>query len=191
MECKKEEAVRARGIASIQTDLAHIADSLEDVYKIGFQRHRPRCHRRCVTLRSNELFTRLCNLYMTEFRATYRSFKSTIEAFKVPVEAPNGTTQLQYAVACYISSFFWDLYVSNRKSVSKLPHTTLIKRQHYKSETQTHYISNRYDPFLHHLLSVIKPTHLFGTIEDVLYIPLLSNDIDLTFVIPLVLTILC
>ncbi|KAL4376598.1 hypothetical protein GQ457_02G031320 [Hibiscus cannabinus] len=174
MECNKEEAVRARGIASIQTDLANIADSLKDAYQIGFQRHRPRHHSRCVTLRSNELFTRLCNLYMTEFRATYHSFESTIEAFDVP----NGTTQLQYAVACYISSFFWDLYVSNRKSVSKLPHTTLIQQQHYKSET--HYVSNRYDPFLHHLLSVIKPTHLFGTIEDVLYIPLVSNDIDFT-----------
>ncbi|KAK8634182.1 hypothetical protein V6N13_015010 [Hibiscus sabdariffa] len=115
MECNKGEAVRARGIASNQTDLSHIADSLEDDCQIGFLRHSPRCHIRYVTLRSNELFTRLCNLYMGQFRASYPSFKSTIKAFKVPVEAPKGTTQLQYAVACYISSFFWDLYVSIRK----------------------------------------------------------------------------
>ncbi|KAK8628326.1 hypothetical protein V6N13_064035 [Hibiscus sabdariffa] len=176
MECNKGEAVRARRIASNQTDLSQIADSLEEDCQIGFLRHSPRCHMRYVTLRSNELFTRLCNLYMDQFRASYPSFKSTIKAIDVPVEAPKGTTQLQYAVACYISSFFWDLYVSIRKSVFKLSHTALL--QHYNSEQ--YHVSERYDPFLHHLLSVIKPTHLFGTIEDVLYIPLLSNDIDFT-----------
>ncbi|TYG39187.1 hypothetical protein ES288_D13G284400v1 [Gossypium darwinii] len=84
--------------ASNRTDLARIADSLEDEYHIGFTRHRPRCHRRYPVLQSNELFNRLCVLYFNHFRATYRSFKSTIEAFDVPAEAPQVTTQLQYAV---------------------------------------------------------------------------------------------
>ncbi|KAE8660593.1 hypothetical protein F3Y22_tig00116951pilonHSYRG00466 [Hibiscus syriacus] len=45
--------------------------------------------------------------------------------------------------------------------------------QHYSTEQS--FAQDRYDPFLHHLLFVIKPTHLFGTTEDVIYIPLLSN----------------
>ncbi|KAB2050558.1 hypothetical protein ES319_A13G254600v1 [Gossypium barbadense] len=157
-----------------RTDLAHIADSLEDEYYIGFTRHRPCCHRRYTVLRSNELFNRLYVLYFDHFRATYLSFKSTIEAFDVPAEAPQGTTQLQYAVACYISSFFWDLYVSIRKSVNKLSHTALLR--YYSVERN--YSQDRHDPFLHHLLSVIKPTHLFGSLEDVLFIPLICNNVN-------------
>ncbi|MFQ6671187.1 hypothetical protein Gotur_035787 [Gossypium turneri] len=139
--------------ASNRTDLARIADSLEDEYHIGFTRHRPRCHRRYTVLRSNELFNRLCVLYFNHFRATYRSFKSTIEAFDVPAEAPQGTTQLQ---------------------LNKLSHTTLLR--YYSVERD--YSQDRHDPFVHHLLSVIKPTHLFGSLEDVLFIPLICNNVN-------------
>ncbi|TYH36721.1 hypothetical protein ES332_D13G283900v1 [Gossypium tomentosum] len=132
--------------ASNRTDLARIADSLEDEYHIGFTRHRPRCHRRYPVLQSNELFNR--------FSPSHHS--ATV------------------CSRCYISSFFWDLYVSIRKSVNKLSHTTLLR--YYSVERD--YSQDRRDPFLHHLLSVIKPTHLFGSLEDVLFIPLICNNVN-------------
>ncbi|PPD78818.1 hypothetical protein GOBAR_DD24281 [Gossypium barbadense] len=55
-----------------------------------------------------------------------------------------------------------------------LSHTTLLR--YYSVERD--YSQDRRDPFLHHLLSVIKPTHLFGSLEDVLFIPLICNNVN-------------
>ncbi|MBA0817279.1 hypothetical protein Gohar_001858, partial [Gossypium harknessii] len=57
---------------------------------------------------------------------------------------------------------------------NKLSHTTLLR--YYSVERD--YSQDRHDPFLHHLLSVIKPTHLFGSLEDVLFIPLICNNVN-------------
>lgn len=58
--------------------------------------------------------------------------------------------------------------------MNKLSHTTLLR--YYSVERD--YSQDRRDPFLHHLLSVIKPTHLFGSLEDVLFIPLICNNVN-------------
>lgn len=154
-----------------RTDLARIADSLEEEYQIGFLRHQPKRHRRYVVLRAQELFNRLYTIYVSQFQANYRAFKTVIEAF--PLQGTYAT-HLNSAVACYISSWFWDLYVSNRESVQKLSSTAFL--QYYSAEQ--HYSQDRYDPFLQHLNNVIKPTHIPLGLEDTLYIPQLAEYID-------------
>lgn len=152
-------------------DLARVADSLEEEYQIGFVRHQPKLHRRYVVLRTQELFNRLHNLFVSQFQAHYRAFKTIMEAF--PLEG-GYTSAVSQAAACYISSWFWDLYVSNRESVLKLSSTAFL--QYYNNEQ--HHSQDRYDPFLQHLNNVIKPTHIPLGLEDTLFIPLLATNIN-------------
>lgn len=176
------EPTVARPIQAVQTsaalkhgtsrpELTRIADSLEDEYQIGHVRDHPRLHRRYVILRSPQIFERLTVLYRRQFNANWQLFRRTVEAFELP---QNVQDPLLYAARCYVSGWFWDLYVSNRKCVEKLTHTALA--QHYN--TQTFHSCDRYDPFLQHLNSIIRPTHIQNALEDTLYLPLINQQIN-------------
>ncbi|XVE75504.1 hypothetical protein DITRI_Ditri12bG0098900 [Diplodiscus trichospermus] len=164
-----------RGLYPVETvspnrmDLAHIADSLKEEDQIRFTRDHPKRHERYVVLHSQELFNRLYGLYLSQFQASYHAFKTVIEAF--PAQGGYKIT-LQHAAACYISSWFWDLYVTNCESVRKISSTAFLR--YYNVEQ--HFTQQRYDPFLQHLNSVIKPTQIPLGLEDTLYIPLLANN---------------
>ncbi|CCH50610.1 coat protein [Persimmon cryptic virus] len=160
-----------RSQAPNKPEYARIADSLEDEYQIGFQRINPRLHRRYVILRSQELHDRLCNLYAPYFQAGYRVFKHVIEAYPLPA---GYASQIAYATACYVSSWCWDLYVSIRESVKKLSQTAFLQQY----QTEQFHSQDRYDPFLQHLNTVIRPTHIPGGLEDSLYIPLIANHVQ-------------
>jgi len=152
-------------------ELTRIADSLEDEYQIGHVRDHPRLYRRYVILRSTQIFERLTILYRRQFNANWQLFRRTVEAFELP---PNTQDPLLYAARCYVSGWFWDLYVSNRKCVEKLSHTALA--QHYN--TQIFHSCDRYDPLLQHLNSIIRPTHIQNALEDSLYLPLIDQTIN-------------
>nr|DAF42461.1 TPA_exp: coat protein [Cinnamomum chago deltapartitivirus 1] len=161
----------ALSVASKRPELTRIADSLEDEYQIGFHRDRPRAYRRYVTLRRAELFERLHTLYVRQFNAHWQHFKRLVESF----ELEDGYTQhLHYAAACYLSCWFWDLYISNRESTRKISYTAFS--QHY--HTQQAFTFERFDPFLVHLNSVIRPTHIQFALEDTIYIPLIAETIN-------------
>ncbi|QED42873.1 ORF1 [Dactylorhiza cryptic virus 1] len=151
--------------------LTRIADSLEDEYDIGFHRDKARKHRRYATLRSDQIFERLVTLYYRQFLAHWQIFRRLVESFALPANVENHAT---HAAIVYISAWFWDLYVSNRKCVEKISSTAFT--QHY-SVPQT-YTDERYDPFLQHLNSVIRPTHIQNATEDAIYIPLLATAVN-------------
>lgn len=155
-------------VAPKRPELTRIADSLEDEYQIGFHRDHPRSYRRYVHLRSQEIFDRLHTLYRRMFNAHWQHFRRLVEAFELPVTF---TSHLSYASACYISSWFWDLYVSNRRSVEKLSASAFIQHFH----TPQAFAFEQYDAFLTHLNSVIRPTHIQLSLEDTLYIPLICR----------------
>jgi len=153
-------------------ELDRICEALENENQIGSFRIRTLCYRRYANLRSNELHARLVQIYANLFTTYWAHFKHAC-----PTDAlPGGyTDRIQFVATNYISAWFWDLHVSIRNSVARISGTAF--NQYFQNEV-TH-VAERYDPFLQHLNNVIKPTHIQNSLEDTLYIPLVSTAINL------------
>ncbi|QED42861.1 ORF1 [Amaranthus cryptic virus 2] len=148
-----------------RSDLTLIADHLEDEYDIGHHLDRPRNYRRYAVLRLNELYNALVGLYTKQFHAHWHMFKRLVDSHFTSTEAAPGW---QHLARVYISHWIWDTYVTIRRSVIKTSATAFIQQFH--QEVAPYF--DRYDPFLQHVNSVIRPTHIQLSLEDTLYIPM-------------------
>ncbi|GER31701.1 protein kinase [Striga asiatica] len=154
-------------------DLMRIAKSLEADNQISYDRERPSKHRRCVPLRCNNLFQRLVDIYSRLFLIHYPEFKLIVEAHsgQPNISSVNGAKS---AATALVSAWFWDLYVSLRKSVQSVSGSAFT--QHFG--TPQSFILERYDRFLVHLNAILRPTHIQYTIADAVYIPLITTTYD-------------
>ncbi|KAM0982848.1 hypothetical protein EV1_015591 [Malus domestica] len=124
---------------------------------------------RCVNLHLQTIFDQLVSLYIPLFQCQWRRLKYLFEESAL---LPSGVTPWIHATRCYISAWIHDLYVSNREAVQTLCSLTFLK--HYSHEEV--YCSSEYDAFLIHLNADIRPTHIKGTPEDTVYVPVLSDS---------------
>lgn len=124
---------------------------------------------RCVRLHLQTIFDQLVSLYIPLFQCQWQRLKYLFDEAAL---LPSGITPRTHATRCYISAWIHDLYVSNRKAVQTLCSLTFLK--HYSHEEV--YCSSEYDAFLIHLNADIRPTHIKGTPEDTVYVPVLSDS---------------
>ena len=101
-----------------------------------------------------------------QFHAPWQYFKRTSDAFTTGTGTTTATATRAMAIT-YISGWIWDLYVSIRESVRKISSTAFSQYYHHELS----FTAGRWDPFLHHLNSVIRPTHIHNALEDAIYIP--------------------
>ncbi|UVK78301.1 MAG: coat protein 1 [Plant associated deltapartitivirus 1] len=156
-------------------ELDNIVDLLQDECQIGTFTDRSKSHRRYVTLRVQQLFATLVSLYTNLFISSWSAFKHVhapdlpTQAGVVPVVNTDVTHRATNMARQYLTAWFWDLHVSIRDAVYNLSATAYT--QYFSHEVS--YISRRYDPFLQHLNSTMRPTHIQVATEDTLFIPVL------------------
>ncbi|GAB2298335.1 hypothetical protein Dimus_032403 [Dionaea muscipula] len=133
---------------------------------------RLRCdkHPRYVLLNLQLLFDSLVNLYAPLFQTHWARFKRFANQFPVA----DGVNAWTHLTRCYISTWILDLYCSNREAVRKI--STLSFSWHYETEVPWFSWDCEYDEFLALVIASIRPTHIKGTMEDTLYIPLLREE---------------
>ena len=163
--------------------LISIAEKLEADYQIGLSRDRSKAYPQVVHLRTNEIFARLVNLYANLFTTHWSLFQSATNLLYTST-----TSQKQLKLArVYISSWFRDLYVSNSDATRNISGEIYDK---YYSH-QIAYVTGRYDPFLQHLNTIIRPTHVHMIPCDIMYYPVIcekpnwSSETNNPFNIPL------
>ena len=151
-------------------ELDRIVESLQDECQIGISRDRARSYRRFAHLNAQELFNRLTTLYESLFASSWSAFKhATLKENK-----ESQSEKITAITKNYITAWFWDLHVTIRSSTQRISGTAFNQ---YFSHPITH-ILDRYDPFLQHLNSTIRPTHIMLGLEDTLYIPIISDVQD-------------
>nr|BBM06289.1 putative coat protein [Carnation cryptic virus 3] len=151
-------------------ELDRIVEQLEEDNQIGLFRDKARSYRRYVDLRTSPLSTRLINLYSNLFTTHWNVFKHTMSG-----EAPAGfASKAIYLATIYVSAWIWDLHVSIRESVRRISGTAF--NQLFQQDA--YHQADRYDPFLQHLNTIIRPTPIHQALEDTLYIPVVSRNID-------------
>jgi hypothetical protein len=153
---------------------------LIDRNRIGDIRIGYRPSRRSARLKLQDMFNALVKLYTTLIKSNWSHFQRLAEKYQpqssVPLATP-GTTNPTHAdfakhmATIYISHWFMDLYASIKKASEGL--SVLASQQFYDAELETY--SNEYDVFLQHLNSVIRPTQIFGTLEESLYYPVFEK----------------
>lgn len=159
-------------VASATSNLRRVSDFLFENSRIGPIRSHYEKYRRYVHLRSDNIFTALVTLYQSFFHSQWQDFRRFHDTFGIPV-AQQGWN---YAARVYISMWFVDLYVSNREAVKKISSLAFNER----FSTEMTFISQEYDAYLTLLNASIRPTHISLALEDALFIPVISDNIDFT-----------
>lgn len=137
---------------------------LEAECHIGFLRDKSAAARKMVIIDAAGLFAALVELYTKLFRSSYKDFRHAISPYYMDQQP---AVNCQAAAENYISVWIHDLYVSNQNAF----HALRLTGDQTKYDTERHYISDRYDPFLSILLAAIKPTIIHGSIEEMIFIP--------------------
>ncbi|ADP24758.1 viral protein 2 [Beet cryptic virus 2] len=148
--------------------LDEIVHYLEDRNQIGISHDKNLSYNRTCVLLTNELHARLVTLYTNLFTTSWRHFKSAVRKEMPRTEA----NPQRWLANCYITAWFWDLQASIQEATKTL--SGKIYQDYFRDNI--HPILDRYDPFLQHLNTIIKPTHIVNATEDVLYFPIISAD---------------
>nr|BBA20647.1 capsid protein [Pyrus pyrifolia cryptic virus] len=127
-------------------------------------RHSYAKNRRYVDLKHQEIFDSLVSLYTAAFSAQWHNFRRTADSHLG--QLPANQAQRQLALV-YISHWIIDLYNTNKEVMSKL--TPVAYTERFMEEYPAY--SNEYDNYLIHLNTCMRPTHIKGCYEDVLFIP--------------------
>lgn len=154
----------------IRSNINEVTDFLLENCRIGSLKTSYDKHRRYVVISANQIYQQLTHLYAPLFLSYWHHFKRFMEAFP----APAGINPWMHAARAYISVWIMDLYTSNREAIQKL--SPLAFQECYQHETA--YYSDEYDDFLVLLNATLRPTHIKGTPEDTLYVPLVANPPD-------------
>lgn len=152
-----------------RSQIAKATDFLLDSNRIGSVKHHYEKHRRYVVVSVQTLFERLVALYVPLMLTQWPYLRRYMEQYPAP---PNVTPWL-HLTRNYIAAWIHDLYPSIREAVKKL--SPLAFSQYYLAEIMPY--SYEYDEFLIRLNASLRPTHIRGTLEDALYIPILLNKI--------------
>nr|AVK94124.1 hypothetical protein [Raphanus sativus cryptic virus 3] len=156
--------------------LNRATEYLYDADKIRPHRARSPKYRRYMQIKKNEIYVQLIDIYRASFSVTWPDFRHLIHAFPPPA---NHEPQTYYA-CCYISGWFRDLYYHIRKALKSL--SGLAELEYYRDAIPQ--MSFEYDNFLALLGAAIRPTHIVGNPEDVMYVPLISEATDVNHVNP-------
>lgn len=155
---------------SFRTNSSSVADFLAENGSIGckFKLHKGyRSH--YINLRIPQMFEALVSLYTHIFAIHWDQFRSFLDTFSLP-ENYQGNPQ-RYASTIYISSWFLDLYVSNRETCRKLFYAAYCD-ENYNLDIFLR--SEEYDAYLVKLSSAIRPGFIRLNGEATLYIPRLE-----------------
>ncbi|CAH1414356.1 unnamed protein product [Lactuca virosa] len=128
-------------------------------------------HQRYVNLRTQEMFDNLVDLYARLFMTQWHHYKKFM---KYSFPPPPGVSPHIYAARCYISMWFIDLYVSNREAVINLYSIAFDERYHEELTRVPH----EYDSYLTLLNASIRPTHIKNALDNVQYVPIISDSIN-------------
>nr|DAF42469.1 TPA_exp: coat protein [Dactylorhiza hatagirea deltapartitivirus] len=161
-------AVRPPPVApmiSTRSDISDTTDFLLDNVRIGYDFQHHMRYRRYVDLRRNEMFESLVRLYTQIFSFYWQQLRRFMDGYPPPAHY-DGNPQ-RYAAAVYISTWFLDLYVTNRESCCKLSDAAYNEIYHMDIVHR----STEYDPYLVKLLAAIRPTNIRFNHEDTLFIP--------------------
>nr|CEJ95597.2 coat protein [Pittosporum cryptic virus-1] len=139
--------------------------------RIGNVRSRYDKYRRYVTLYSTQIFQSLVTLYISLFNSQWQHYRRFMEHYPTPAGIPNAPT---YMARVYISTWFMDLYATNREAVRGL--SPLAFNEKFSHEIIPY--SKEYDQFLTLLSGSIRPTPILLTSEVALYIPLIADTIN-------------
>nr|QXV86351.1 coat protein [Partitiviridae sp.] len=164
--------VKFKNVADVYTglnreEIERIVDALKEENQIGARRIRAKCYRRYVHLRTTELYTKLVSLYTDLFTTSWAAFKHA----PFPDSTESQANKISLLASNYVAAWFWDLQVTIRTAVRAISGTAF--NQHFSHEI--HHLNTRYDPFLQHLNSIIRPTHIQMALEDTLYIPIITQ----------------
>uniref|UniRef100_A0A803Q9N0 Uncharacterized protein n=1 Tax=Cannabis sativa TaxID=3483 RepID=A0A803Q9N0_CANSA len=157
-------------MAESKSPLARAAEHFQKNSRIGSVRSYGRKHERCVALNHTALFTSLVDLYTSLFMSDLRHFRFLTEIFTIPPD----TNPCLHLARAYISAWFHDLYSCIREVARNL--YPLAYLDHYQTELGL--LSFEYDDFLVLVNSAIRPTHIKGTLQDTLYVPIFSTDTE-------------
>lgn len=143
--------------------LIRIAETLEAENQIGYQFDRPIPNEHTIRVRTDAIHLRLVQLYTNLFTTHWSTFKST----HAQMSHHTGVPPPKQLAITYVSAWFYDLYVTNRECTRRISSEVFSSYYH----RDVNYIAGRYDPFLQHLNSIIRPTRITTTTEDALYFP--------------------
>nr|QXV86352.1 coat protein [Partitiviridae sp.] len=146
--------------------LITIAETLESENQIGSYADRPLPNDIVVLFRSTDIYRRLVSLYTNLFTTYWDTFKYAV----AQLSTQEGVTRQQQLANVYVTAWFYDLYVTNRESNRRI--SSEVYHNYYSQDVS--YIAGRFDPFLQHLNTVIRPTRILNTMEDVVYYPIFS-----------------
>nr|QUS52689.1 capsid protein [Mute swan feces associated partitiviridae 1] len=163
------------------TNIKRAVEFLSESDRIMMIRSHYLKYRRYVLLEKNYIYASLVELYSIVFRQHWHKLRRLKDSYTLPM----GITQdWTYLARVYISSWFMDLYVSNREAVMKLSSLAFNERYH----TEAVHDSTEYDDFLVSLSASIRPTHISLVMEDVLYIPIIADNPDFDSDNPFIIT---
>lgn len=154
-----------------RSTLTRASDVLQDMTRIGvFYDNVPK-NRRYADLKRDEMYRNLVDLYEIVFKTHWNFFDRIVTA-----RCDNGAyanTLERYAASIYISSWFHDLYVSNRLAVRKLSDTAYVEHYYLDLVSKSH----KYDSFLTALNAHIRPTIVKYTHEETLFVPRICENL--------------
>ncbi|UVK78300.1 MAG: coat protein 2 [Plant associated deltapartitivirus 1] len=145
-------------------EFQNIATFLEDRDQIGVHSDKALGYARVHTLRLNEIHARLVTLYTVLFKHSWQAFKH-ITSRNIPADQANNPQR--YIANCYITAWIWDLRCTIREATRKVSGKVF---NDYFSEL-TVPIIDRYDPFLQHLNTIIRPTKILQATEEAIHFP--------------------
>mgnify|MGYP000817820944 CR=1 FL=1 len=164
------QGINANPIRGGTDPLRRATDWLEDNSKITMTFHRHANYRRYATLRLQEMFNALVQLYQNIFMSHWHHLRRTVENYQVP--APLAQTPWLYVARLYISVWIVDLYASIRRACLRV--CPEAYNEYYTQDYQQ--VVFEYDAFLSQLLSMIKPTVVNLVHETTLFVPRLAED---------------
>lgn len=156
----------------VEVSLRRASDYLQDSWRTTSIKHSYDLRRFNVTLKSPEIFQSLLNEYTKLFKLQWNKLKPFLVNYlsNLPDAGP------QEAATVYISSWFHDLYCTNREAVREL--SPIAYCQSYLHEEVLY--SQEYDEFLVLLNAHLRPTPLTGLPENKMYIPLIAANASFT-----------
>ncbi|GKC39118.1 hypothetical protein Tco_1051502 [Tanacetum coccineum] len=128
-------------------------------------------HPRYVKLLTQDMFDNLVELYAIYFITEWQHYSVSVESFP----PPTGIPQHIYIARCYISMWFINLYVSNRKIVTGL-HCHDPFNDCYQRELCQ--VAFEFDHYLALLNASIRPTYIENDLDNALYIPVIADSLN-------------
>jgi hypothetical protein len=159
---------------SLRSLLRKSSDFTKDAQRIYSRIDSHPKNRRYVPLKLSEIYTALVDLYATAFGCQWPHFKRTGDA--ISASGTQASTVQKLMAQIYISHWIIDLYVCVKECVDDLSQVAYIEA--YIDDIAGY--SNEYDSYLVALNQAIRPTHILGCHEDVMFIPRFPDDSDFT-----------